>query len=262
VSFAPEELTHDRFLDGRLRLWQPRTGYRAATDPVLLAAFVPARPGERVLELGCGVGAAALCLATRVPGLEIHGLEVQPAYAELARRNAAANRLALIVHDGDLRHPPAALRKLSFDLVMINPPYHPAAATSSPDPGRDRSHREGEAPLAEWISAGLRRLRPGGRLVMIHRTARLDEVLAGVAGRAGSVEVLPVAARLGRPAARVLVRARKNRAGPLTLWPPLTLHEGNTHAADAESYTGEAQKLLRGMAELLPDARLGGIDEL
>ena len=145
---------------------------------------------------------------------------------------------------------------------MVNPPYHPPAATGSPDPGRDRSHREDDTPLAEWISAGLRRLRPGGRLVMIHRTARLDEALAGFAGRAGSVEILPVAARLGRPAARVLLRARKNRAGPLTLWPPLTLHAGNTHAVDAESYTAEAQKLLRGMAELLPDARLGGNDDL
>ena len=80
-------------------------GSRAATDPVLLAAFVPARPGERVLDLGCGAGTAGLCLAARVPGLELHGLEVQPAYAELARRNAADNRLALTVHEGDCAGP-------------------------------------------------------------------------------------------------------------------------------------------------------------
>ena len=262
MSFAPEELTHDAFLDGRLRLWQPKIGSRAAIDPVLLAAFVPARAGARVLDLGCGVGTAALCLAARVPGLEIHGLEVQQAYAELARRNAAENHLKVTIHDGDLRRPPSALRERVFDFVLVNPPYHPAAATGSPDPGRDRSHREADTPLSDWILAGLRRLRPGGLLVMIHRTARLDEVLTGLSGRAGCVEVLPVAARAGRPAGRVLVRGRKNRAGPLTLWPPLTLHEGNTHNSDGESYTGEAQKLLRGMAELLPDARLGGIDEL
>jgi tRNA1(Val) A37 N6-methylase TrmN6 len=261
VSLAPEDLTSDAFLDGRLRLWQPRSGYRAATDPVLLAAFVPARAGNRVLELGCGVGTAALCLAARVPGLELHGLEVQPAYADLARRNAAENDLALAVHDGDLRAPPAALRQLSFDFVMVNPPYHPAGATGSPDPGRDRAHREDDAPLAAWIDAGLRRLRPGGRLVMIHRTARLAEILVGLTGRSGSVEVLPVASRRARPAARVLLRARKNRAGPLVLWPPLTLHAGSTHTADGESYTAEAQDLLRGMAELLPNARLGGIEK-
>ncbi len=260
MSFGPADLTCDAFLDGRLRLWQPRIGYRAATDPVLLAAFVPARPGERVLDLGCGAGTAGLCLAARVPGLELHGLEVQPAYAELARRNAADNRLALTVHDGDLRRPPAELRRLSFDQVIANPPFHPATATGSPDSGRDRAQREVDAPLADWIAAGLRRLRPGGRLALIHRATRLPEILAALTGAAGSIEVLPVAPRAGRPAGRVLVRARKGRSGPLTLWPSLTLHEGDAHEADRESYTAEAQALLRGMAGLLPDARSGGID--
>ncbi len=133
MSFAPEDLTRDAFLDGRIRLWQPRTGYRAATDPVFLAAFVPARPGERVLELGCGAGAAALCLARRVPDLDLHGVEIQPAYAELARHNATENGLALTVHEGDLSHPPHALRRLVFDHVLANPPYHPPAAPPAPE---------------------------------------------------------------------------------------------------------------------------------
>jgi tRNA1Val (adenine37-N6)-methyltransferase len=257
MRFADAELTRDAFLDGRLHLRQPRRGYRAATDPVLLAAFTPVRPGERVLELGCGAGAAALCLAVRVPGLDLHGLELQAAYAELARRNAAENGLALHVHEGDLRRPPAALRR-GFDHVLANPPFHPATSASSPDPGRDRAHREGEATLADWIEAGLRRLVPGGRLVIVHRTARLGTILAALEGRAGAAEVLPIASRASRPAARVLVRARKARAAPLTLWPPLTFHEGDAHAADAESYTVEAQRVLRGAAALLPDARVSG----
>jgi tRNA1Val (adenine37-N6)-methyltransferase len=252
MGFAEAELTRDAFLDGRLRLWQPRRGYRAATDPVLLAAFVPARSGDRVLELGCGAGAAALCLAVRVPGLELHGLELHPGYAELARRNAAENGLAPHVHEGDLRHPPAALRR-GFDHVLANPPFHPAEGGGSPDPGRDRAHREGEAGLADWIDAGLRRLVPGGRLVLVHRTGRLGAILAALEGRAGAVEILPIEARARRPAARVLVRARKGRAAPLTLWPPLTFHEGDAHTGDAESYTVVAQRVLRGAAALLPD---------
>ena len=255
MSFGPAELTRDAFLDGRLRLWQPRAGYRAATDPVLLAAFVPARSGERVLDLGCGAGTAALCLAARVPGLDLHGLELQPDYADLARRNAAENGLALTVHDGDLRRPPAALRRLVFDHVLANPPFHHRDATAAADPGRDRANREAGATLADWIAAGLRRLAPGGRLVLVHRAGRLDAILAALSARAGAIEVLPIASRAGRPASRVLVRARKDRAGPLTLWPPFTFHAGSSHTRDAESYTAEAQRLLRDMGELLPDAR-------
>ena len=86
--FDDGELSTDAFLGGRLSIMQPIRGYRAAADPVLLAAAVPARAGDAVLELGCGAGVASLCLGQRVPGLIQFGLELQPAYAALARRNA------------------------------------------------------------------------------------------------------------------------------------------------------------------------------
>src|SRR5574343_1545621 len=100
--FTEDQLTDDKFLCGRLRLWQPAQGYRAATDPVLLAAACPATAGQSVLDLGCGAGAAALCLAARVPDLALAGLELQPEYADLARRNAARNGVAMQVECGDL----------------------------------------------------------------------------------------------------------------------------------------------------------------
>ena len=120
----------DGFLGGRLRIAQPVRGYRAGADAVMLAAACPARPGESVLELGCGAGVALLCLGARVPGLALTGLELQPAYAALARRNAAANGIAARVAEGDLAHMPALLRGESFDHVIANPPYHFTAYTA------------------------------------------------------------------------------------------------------------------------------------
>ena len=254
-------LSRDAMLGGRLQVWQPRTGYRAATDPVLLAAFVPARGAERVLDLGCGAGTAGLCLARRVPGIELHGLEIQPAYADLARRNARENAIAMTVHEGDLRAMPAALRALDFDHVLLNPPYHGAgAATPARDAGRDAAHREGAAGLAEWIATGVRRLRPGGTITIIQRSARLGEILAAVEKGCGAVEVLPLAARADRPAGRILVRARKARRTALVLHYPLTLHKGNAHLRDGNDYTERAEAVLRDMKELaiggiLPNAR-------
>lgn len=245
MIFAPEALSRDGFLGGRLALMQPRTGYRAAIDPVLLAAFVPARPGERVLELGCGAGAASLCLATRVEALDLHGLEVQAAYAELARRNASDNALALTVHEGDLRAMPEAFRQAGFAQVLANPPYRPAASPASADAGRDRAQREGEASLAEWIDAGLRRLVPGGCLTLIHEAGRLGTILTELEGRAGAIEVLPVAPRSGEAAVRVLVRGRKGRSAALRLLPPLILH-----GEKGGGYAERAEAVLRAGAEL------------
>jgi tRNA1Val (adenine37-N6)-methyltransferase len=243
--------TVDALLGGRVRLIQPREGYRAATDPVLLAAACAALPGESALDLGCGAGAAALCLAARVPGVATTGLEIQPAYAALARRNAALNSCAFEVIEGDVAAPPAALRSRVFDHVIANPPFFAAADQPSPVSGRDVARRAadvGDAGL--WVDAGLRRLKQGGWLTMINRVERLPEMLAALDGRAGAVAVLPLAARAGRPAKRVILRARKDRGGPFRLLAPFVLHDGAAHGGDADDFTEAARAVLRDGAAL------------
>ena len=246
--FADSDLSDDKFLCGRLRLLQPIKGYRAATDPVLLAACCPAQSGDRVLDIGCGAGAAALCLATRVPDLQLAGLEVQADYAELARRNAARNGIVLQVHDGDLSQMPASLR-VDFDHVIMNPPYYPPAGTPSPVPSRARAMQV-DLPLADWVQAGARRLAPRGWLTLICGTDGLPDVLAGMV-KLGSISVLPLVPRLGRPAVRIIVQARKGGRGPFRLLSPLVIHAGAAHDGDRENYTPEASAILRDGSDLL-----------
>lgn len=244
-TFAPDQTREDRLLGGRVRLVQPVQGYRAATDPVFLAAAVGARAGESVLDLGCGAGAALFCLAARVPGLVLHGLEVQPAYLALARINAGLNRVAASLHDGDVVAPPQALRRLTFDHVMMNPPYHGADYMGSPLPGRDRAHREAGGGLAEWLAAGLARLRPGGWLSVIHRAERVPDLLRGLDGPAGAIRLLPLVPREGRDAGRVIVAARKGAKGPFRLLSPLVIHAGAAHMRDADDFSPRAAAVLR-----------------
>ncbi|MEJ6391007.1 tRNA1(Val) (adenine(37)-N6)-methyltransferase [Gymnodinialimonas ulvae] len=239
-------VTRDGFLGGRVQAWQPRDGYRAATDPVFLAAACPAQPGEHVLELGCGVGVAALCLAARVEGVRVTGVERQAAYADLGRRNG----VALI--EADLTDLPAELRQLSFDHVMANPPYlAKGAGTAAQDAGRESAFRE-ETPLADWCGVAKARLKPGGWLTMIHLAERLPEILAALDGY-GSVAVLPLAAREGRAAGRVILRARKGGRGAFRLCAPILIHEGAVHARDGDDYSATARAVLRNAEALTFD---------
>jgi tRNA1(Val) A37 N6-methylase TrmN6 len=237
-------VTTDGFLGGRLRITQPARGYRAGVDPVFLAAAVPAKSGQRVLDLGCGVGTAALCLGARIAGLTLFGLELQDAYAELAETNARENGIPLSVIRGDIGRMPDILRAQPFDHVLTNPPYFDAdRRTTASDAGRETALSR-TAGMADWCDAALRRLRPGGQLTLIQVPDRLPELLAALAGRA-AVTVHPLVAREGRDAARIILTARKGRRDPLRIAAPTILHQGARHECDGDDYTPMAWAVLR-----------------
>ncbi len=239
-----DDLTDDGFLGGRLRILQPRRGYRAGTDPVFLAAAVPAAPGQAVLELGTGVGTAVLCLAKRVSGLTLAALELQQDYAELARRNALVNRIALDVETGDLTRMPKTLKSRHFDHVMMNPPYFQKdSRTQAANAGREMALSEATE-LSDWCRAGLRRLAPDGQLTLIQAAERLPDILTILAPLAATLDIRPLTPRVGRPANRVIVQAsRKGRK--FALHPPTVLHMGTAHLRDAPDYTPEVEAVLR-----------------
>ena len=216
----------DALLGGRITLEQPRAGYRVAVDPVLLASAVP--PGARVLDVGTGVGAAALCYAQRVPTAHVTGLELQAPLAELARTNVVRNELTTQVDilTGDLLAPPEAVSAAGFDQVMANPPYLPVGrADPRIAPDKAVSHVEGEAVLADWIDFCLRMAAPRGTITFIHRSDRLDEILARLLGRAGGTVVFPLWPKREVAPKRVLVQARVGIASPMRISPGLVLHE-------------------------------------
>ena len=211
-------------------------------DPVFLAAAAPVRAKGVALDLGCGVAAAALCLARRQPGLRVLGLELQPALAQLGAANAALNNLTdrVRVLQGDLLRPPAEIAAGTFDLVLANPPFHLAGHASVPvEATRAQGHMEGEADLAAWIDRGLAFAAPKGVLVMIHKPERLGNILAALDRRAGAIDIFPLWPGGGKPSRRILVRAVKGSAAALTLHPGLILHDPDG------PYSLEAEAVLR-----------------
>lgn len=239
-----EDFTEDTILNGRVRIRQPVRGYRVNIDTILLAAAIEGRPGQRLLEVGCGVGAALLAVAVRTPDARLVGLERDSAAAACARHNVIANGLSGIVEivEGDVLDRDAVGG--GFDAVFVNPPFDQEGEGRAPAAHRRHAH-VADAPFRAWVGAVADRLVGGGALTLIHRASKLPGVLAGLQGRLGGVEVLPIRPRAGEPAKRVLVRARKGSRAPFKLLAGIDLHDRS-----GAKYTPAIEAVVRGDALL------------
>jgi tRNA1Val (adenine37-N6)-methyltransferase len=235
-----EDLTTDGFLGGRLTVRQPKSGFRSGMDAVMLAAAVPARAGDLVLEFGSGAGVAALCLEARVPGACLSGIEIDPALAELAGANAAANGMRADFSAGRAEEagPPQG-----YNHVFANPPFYlEGREDGSPVAARRSASLGTGALLASWAKAAQRVLKPKGTFTMILPADRLGDALQALGGGWGAIAIAPLWPKAGEPAKRILLRAVKGSRAALRLTPGLVLHgeDGPSAAADAILRHGSA----------------------
>ena len=240
--------SQDTLLGGRVTIFQPAAGYRAAIDPVLLAAAVPAAAGETVLDVGSGTGAAVLSLAARLAGVRVTGLETAPDLIRLAETGAEESGLAgrVLFIEGNLLSPPGGMVPGGFDHVMANPPYlAEGRGNPPPDAAKRRATVEGDAKLGDWLRFALEMVRDGGTVTVIHRYDRLDEVTAGLKEGAGGMVVFPLWQKeRGGEAKRVIVQARKGAVEEARRASGLVLHD------EGGGYTPDAEAVLRGAGAL------------
>ena len=243
---TPASITVDHVLGGKVTLRQPAKGYRAGFDAALLAAACDAKPGQKVLDAGCGVGAVMLAAASRRPGVSFVGVERDAAALALAQANIAANGLADRVDaaEGDVAAPDARC-ETRFDAALSNPPFFDdRTALRGPHPTKEAAFIA-EAGLAAWTSYLLRAVRDGGTITVIHRADRLADLLALLGANAGSFQIRPIHPYAEEPAGRVLLRAVRGGRAPLRLLPALVLHERG-----GAKHTRQAEAILRGEAGL------------
>ncbi|MEZ5924243.1 MAG: methyltransferase [Hyphomicrobiaceae bacterium] len=226
------ETTDDAFLGGRLLLRQPVNGHRAGLDAVLLAAAVQHEGAARALDAGAGAGIVTLALATRLPAVEVVGVEIESALVALAEENARRNELAgrvQFVH-GDVTAPAAELAAhgvvpAGFDIVVSNPPFlEDGTSKASPLPLQARASSMPAASLERWARFYAAMARPDGRLYLVHRADRLRDLIDALDGRFGALEVLPLHPKAGASASRIILRGRKGSRAPMQLRPGLVLH--------------------------------------
>jgi tRNA1(Val) A37 N6-methylase TrmN6 len=233
-------------LGGRVKLLQMQAGLRAGLDAVILAAAVPAKAGEKILDVGCGTGAAGFCVAARVPGIHLTGFDIQNDLLDLAKQSAALNGWRSDFVCGDVRDK-TALPVDSFDHALCNPPYmQPGTWYDTPDAVRSKQlgKKEGDALLADWIDCLQRVVKPSGSVSIIHRADHADKIIQALGSRFGGLEIWPLHPHAGEDANRIVIRALKNRKSPAIFHPGIILHSPNG------SWTGEANAVLENASSL------------
>lgn len=245
----PTELpvTDDAFLGDGLHMLQPRDGYRAGIDAVLLAATVTGGGRLRVVDLGAGAGVVGLCVARRLSDARVVLVERERELVDLAQRNAIRNKLGdrVAVVSGDVTGKAESLRLAgvnegSFDVVLANPPFHlTGRGTAAGNALKAASHAMEGGQLDAWVRCAARLARPGGTFAMIHKADAVGDILAAFGQRFGGVKMKPVYARPGEPAIRVLIQGTKGNRAPLEMLPPLVLH------GEGQGFTSELNAILR-----------------
>jgi tRNA1(Val) A37 N6-methylase TrmN6 len=251
--------TLDAFHRGDFWLVQPKgAGHRAGVDAMMLAAAVPSTFAGRLADFGAGAGAAGLAVASRCPEASVTLVENAPEMADFAsltleheRNTHLRSRASVLVADVTLTgraRERAGLADGGFDYVIMNPPFNAARDRPTPDALKQKAHVMEDGLFESWIRSAAAVTRPRGGLAVIARPVSLAPILAALAGRFGSAEILPVHARADTPAIRIVVRAKRASRGALTLRPPLILHDG-----PGDGFSARADAINNGKAALFGD---------
>lgn len=239
------EVTHDAFLGGRLTIAQPRSGFRAGLDSVLLGAAIAPGSGA-VLDLGAGAGTAALVALCLNESATATLVESDPAMAALSAENLAANGLAgrAGVLGVDVTAPgrartAAGLPADHFAAVIANPPFFETG--TAPAAKRAAARHMPAETLDLWVKTAAAHAAPSGEIVFIHVADRLAALLAAFDARFGALTVLPLLPREGEGAHRILVRGIKGSRAPLRLLASRALH-----APASQGFSPEFEAIFRG----------------
>ncbi len=244
--------TRDAFLGGRLFVAQPARGFRAGLDSVLLGAAV--RPhASRLLDLGSGVGTAALVALADRPQMQATLVEADPAMAALAAENVLANGMAerarvltLDLTGRGAERSAAGLEADHYESVIANPPFFDPRRGSAPVPARAGARHMAAAQLDLWVRAAAGHAAPDGEAIFIYPAAGVPALLAACTGRFGALTLLPLSPREGDAAHRVLLRGIKGSRAPFTLLATRVLHHDGSR-----DFRAEFDALFRGNGALV-----------
>ena len=215
------EVTEDYIWDGKIKLLQPKNGYRIALDPIILAKTVDIHPKQSILDAGCGVGTISLILKYLNASLNITSIDIDHEIIMLCRKNSQINQLPLDIIEGSIAS--SILKNRNFDCVVTNPPFYNAHNFRSSAAKKFANFETVDINI--WLGACLKRLKSKGNLYIIHLPERIPEILDIVKQQAGKIEITPIYSRPNQDAKRVVIKARKGSRELLKITPPIFLFD-------------------------------------
>ena len=243
------EFTKDSFLGGGIKIWQPKKGYRAGIDPILLAASVNVSAGQKVLDLGCGVGTASFAIGYRVKNVELYGIEIQKVFADLADLNSKENGIEFQVECSNISNLSSNITSKNFDHVIANPPYFDRkSSVRGINLSKEKSFGD-TRPISEWLKVAAKRAKPKGFVHFIVRSDRLMEIFTNMPNSLGSLVITPVISRKNENAKLTILHAKKNGRAGFIISSPIVLHPLKSDSR--EKYVPEVDKVLRNGASLI-----------
>ena len=229
--------TTNKFLGGKVLLKQNRLGLCATSDSVLVAALVPIKQNETILDVGAGNGIVGLCVNARKK-CRTTAIEIQKNLCQLIQENALLNKQEITIFQEDIFSSKDAIKGQLFNHIVTNPPFYEKGTNMRKSQEQRKAYVQ-DFDLKKWIEYCLKHLRAKGSFCLIHRPEMLGEILSFLSPKLGNIEIFPIVSKEGKPANRILIRGYLNKKGPLTLHSPLIMHTKDNKRTEL------AEKILR-----------------
>lgn len=220
-------------LEFNKKIVQDTDYFNFSLDSVLLVNFCNIRKDYKIIDICSGNCPIPLMLESKVDN-KIYAVEIQKEIYELGKESIKINNLEdkIELLNMDAKELTNKFETDTFDLITCNPPYFKLEEKSIKNDNDIKSNARHELliNLEDIFKISRKLLKNNGKLVMVHRTERLNEIIE--LSKKYNLEIKRlqfIYPRINEESNMIIIEAHKNGKSGLKVLPPIIVHdqEGN-----------------------------------